>query len=145
MSYTVYPDEFKASALALLDANGYPKTKGALKRTARDLEMPHQTLSVWARDRAKVPAKVSAVKKFNLQEALINELELALEAMHEKRHSADYKALVVAIGILTDKLQLIKGEPTSRVETISRELDSLSDAAYEEALAEAEAVLAGKL
>jgi hypothetical protein len=40
--------------------------------------------------------------------------------MPDARQDADYRALTTALGIMVDKLQLLTGEPTERVDMVSR-------------------------
>jgi hypothetical protein len=47
--------------------------------------------------------------------------------MHSKRDGADYKALATAAGILADKLLLLEGGATSRIEMNVRNLPPLPE------------------
>ena len=42
-----YDDKFRASAVVMLEAAGYPNKDGALATTAKHLGVPHNTLRNW--------------------------------------------------------------------------------------------------
>lgn len=114
-----YDDEFRAMAIVMLEADGYPESKGALVRTAKTLKIPHPTLSRWYRQKSNPPPnKLVQIKKEQIIDLLKGEIHAALHEMVNARPDADYKELATTIGILVDKLQLLEGEPTSRTEVI---------------------------
>ena len=116
-----YSDEERANAVLMLEAAGYPKTEGALSRVARRLSIPHQTLSRWGRRAQNPPPhKLVQEKKFDLIQAIRDEVQAVLGDMPDARQDADYRALTTALGIMVDKLQLLTGEPTERVDMVSR-------------------------
>jgi transposase-like protein len=115
-----YTDDFRASAVVMLEAQGYPDNPGALTVVASHLHIPHQTLSRWARE-AQNPAPPELVqeKRADLKELLRAEIDAALKAMPGVRPDASYRDLVTASGIMIDKLQLLEGNPTERQDVTS--------------------------
>lgn len=140
-----YTDEFRAGALELLRAAGYdfdqPDKAGnwsAIKRTATHLKMPEPTLRGWARQRRRVDQpRLRQYKREELVDAFISEIGAALGRMNDVRDDAHYKDLATTIGILTDKLQLLTGEPTANNNTKIIIEYSDEDAGYEVDLADA--------
>lgn len=105
-----YSDETRAAALAVLKANG-----GNVARTARETDVPEATLREWrqAPDRA-APTEVRAQKEADLADLYEAEIRAVFEAAGMKRGDASWSALMVGLGILTEKHQLVRGEPTER-------------------------------
>ncbi len=106
-----YSDEEKAQALAALDANG-----GNVKRTAGQLGIPVSTLREWARGRGVVNGvtKIRHQKKGELADELETIAWRVLDALPEKLAEADARALATLLGIVIDKVQLLRGQPTDR-------------------------------
>lgn len=108
-----YTDSDKAAALVALEANG-----GNVKLTARQLGLPRQTLALWAQNKhisADVP-NIQHQKRDELLTLFMDEIQAALDLMASKRHEASYRDLVRAVGIFTDKYQLLSGAATDRSE-----------------------------
>lgn len=107
-----YSDSDKAAALTVLDAN-----EGNLNKTAKQLDIPRTTLERWVEGRVSddVPQLRQQTKK-----ALANELEALayklIEAMPEKLEGANLQQASVALGIVVEKMQLLRGDPTERFE-----------------------------
>lgn len=117
-----YNDEFRAQAIVMLEAAGWPDSKGAIMRVARQLGIKHQTLSRWSRaEQNPPPHKVVRIKTFDLRQAVRDELQAILLEMPDARPDADFKELATAFGILVDKLQLLDGKATERVEILTPE------------------------
>lgn len=113
----VYDDKFRANAVLMLEAAGYPNRPGALTAVAKNLHIPHPTLSRWARNKNNAPPDdVVHEKKIDFISALRSEIAAAIQQMGVARPDADYRALTVGVGILIDKLQLLEGGPTERHE-----------------------------
>lgn len=130
-----YSDEDKATALAALDANG-----GNVLKTARALKIPHKTLDEWAKGRNQVPevADLRNEKKGELSaryEAVIHEL---VDVLADKRANASLKDVATAIGILTDKMQLLRGRPTAIIAQSAK--DALAAVMRDYGLSQEEAV-----
>ena len=97
----------------MLVADGYPNRKGALMQVSKHLKVPHSTLSRWARGKQNPPpSQMVHEKKFDLIEAIKEEIQAVLGQMPNARPDADYKALGTVFGIFVDKYQLLQGEPT---------------------------------
>jgi transposase-like protein len=112
-----YDDKFRASAVVILEAAGYPEVKGALVRVANNLGVPHATLSRWINQkRNPAPPELVQEKKVDLKELLEKEINGILGDMPSARVDASYRDLGVVAGILFDKLQLLKGKPTEIID-----------------------------
>lgn len=133
-----YDDEFRASAVLMLEAAGYPGCKGALTRVADHLSVPESTLRGWFSGRRNAPpAKVREIKKRDFVADLQHLLGLHIDAATRVvGNSGDLRAIDTGIGILVDKIQLLNGQPTWRVEIIdllrrgainSNEVEELGD------------------
>lgn len=120
-----YTDDFRAGALELLRAAGYdfdqqdrPGNWAALNRTAQHLKMPEGTLRGWAKQSRRInQPRLRQYRREELVDAFIGEIGAALGRMNDVRDDAHYKDLATTIGILTDKLQLLTGEPTANNNT----------------------------
>lgn len=122
-----YSDRERAAALAVYDANA-----GNLTRTAREAGVPASTLERWVKGRdMAAPPDLRSQKRADLADVfgdiVYRALGLAgdalahLEAMPDAERGkaalerlADLNRLA---GTGVDKRQLLRGEPTSRVET----------------------------
>ena len=112
-----YDDEFRASALVMLEAAGYPDTLGAMERVAGHLGVPGRTLRRWYTGQSNPPPdKVVARKKIDLTQAVRHELSAIFADMEAKRGEASYRDLTIAAGVLIDKQQLLEGKPTGIIE-----------------------------
>lgn len=117
-----YTDEFRAQAVLMLEAAGWPEKRGVMVKTARQLGIKHQTLSNWARRRQNPPPqKLLPKKAFDMMQAIRQEIQAILEEFPHARPDADYKELATAMGILVDKLQLLEGKATERVELLTEQ------------------------
>ena len=121
MERRTYSDREKAEALAALDANS-----GNLTRTADDLGIPYSTLRDWANGRGLNGgvAELRSQKKASLADTLADVAEaLAGDLFDEsKRHRASIQQIATAMAIVIDKMQLLRGDPT----TIERRDDTLT-------------------
>lgn len=105
-----YSDEFRAMAVALLYAAGYPQVRGVLKRTAESLGVPPATLSHWARgEQHPPPAQLLQQKQSELMDVLRHEIDRALAYMPDKIDEAKYLDLVRAIEILIKRIEGLRG------------------------------------
>jgi len=101
----------------MLQAAGYPETKGALSRVAAEVRTPARTISRWFNAEFNPPPdKTVSEKKVDFVQAIRNELQGILNEMPNARADAGYRELATAFGIMVDKLQLLSGEPTERSE-----------------------------
>jgi transposase-like protein len=114
-----YTDDFRAQAIALLQANGWPDKKGALVKTAASLDIAHQTLSRWAmKVQNPPPPELVQEKSADLATVIRTELDAIFLSLPHVRSTANYKELMTGVGILIDKLQLLQGNPTERHEHV---------------------------
>jgi transposase-like protein len=112
-----YNDDFRASATLMLEAAGYPERDGALSQVSGHLSVPRSTLRGWFTGAHNPPpAEVRHEKRFDLLNAIQTELAAIFPALAGAREDANYRELVTAVGILTDKHQLLTGQPTERAE-----------------------------
>jgi hypothetical protein len=116
-----YSDEEKATALAALEANG-----GNIKTTAAKLGIPRMTLASWANGGcSEAVTNIRHVKKAELADAFESLARKLVEAMHAKISEANLQATATAAGICVDKMQLLRGKPTSiREEMTDAEADA---------------------
>jgi hypothetical protein len=118
-SHRTFTDDEVAGALATLQANG-----GNAKRTADTLGISRTTLRGWAgrHDNTPQPKQVSAELVRDKSVELANNLEaLALKSVglaDEKVVTASYKDLLIGAGIAIEKVQLLRGRPTQRTESL---------------------------
>lgn len=146
---TYHSDDFIAAALALLKANG-----GNVRKTARQLNLPHPTLQSWATGKSRpVAAELKQVAEINLIEdakSLASRIctGLTVDA------TTDIQKGAVAFGILVDKLlvmnglpnqisQMIGGQPTNPNGSPKYDLSKLTPAELHQ-LAEISAKAAGE-
>lgn len=117
---TRYTDEFRAGAVLMLQGADYPKVKGSLERVAKELKVPAMTLHRWFHKKSNPPPnEIVSIKKEQIISMMMGEVYHALTEMGNARQDADYKELATAIGILTDKLQLLTGQPTERTVVVN--------------------------
>ena len=117
-TYKRYDDEFRASAVLMLEAAGYPNRKGALSQVAAHLGVPLSTLREWFTGAHNPPpTKVRNEKKRDFVADLQTLLGLHIDAAGRVvEDSGDLRAIVTGIGIIVDKIQLLTGNPTERQE-----------------------------
>lgn len=128
-----YTEQEKAHALTVLRAEG-----GNISRTERITGVTAKTLRAWRAELAdspegstylpthsppKKPDLAPLVEEASADLATRFEEEIAaiLGTLPSKREGATYKDLATSIGILTDKIQLLRGQPTQRQEVLSVE------------------------
>ncbi|QEL15134.1 transposase [Limnoglobus roseus] len=98
-----YSDDFRATAIAGLAANG-----GNVERTARALSIPAKTLEQWAKgSRNPVSAQLSGQKKLDLAEAMEQFAHNLMGVSLEKVKNLNIKDLGVTLGIVVDKLLVL--------------------------------------
>lgn len=121
-----YDDKFRASAVVMLEAAGYPDKKGALEQTTKACKVPESTLRGWYNETHNPPpAKLRAEKRLEIADIIRNEIYAALGAAPDARPEASYRDLITGAAILVDKLQLLQGKPTGIVENRDNPLDKL--------------------
>ena len=125
-----HSDKTKATALALLDANG-----GQLHKTARMLEIPLTTLYQWANGRG-INSEVTLMRT-NKKEELASKLDyvahLAADLAPEKLETASYKDTMIGAGIAIDKAALLRGEP-KQIHDQTDSYNAMAERVYKRAL-----------
>jgi transposase-like protein len=115
-----YSAEFKAEVLAALKSNN-----GNVYGTAKEYDVPESTLVAWVEQEARY----RDLRDNKLRDlATKHELNLHRLADSVSEHDLTNVPLVqkaTAIGILTDKMLLLRGQPTSIVAALSSELKEL--------------------
>lgn len=112
-----YDDQFRASAVVMLESQGYPGTPGALTAVAKHLKVPERTLSRWFnKEQNPPPDHLVKEKRGDLVEGIRDEIEAILLQMKSERVNAEYKDLGWTFAVFVDKLQLLTGKATERAE-----------------------------
>lgn len=115
-----YDDEFRASAVVTLEVEGYPSQRGSLERASKILNVPARTLSRWFNgEQNPPPDRIVNEKKEELHIELEKVAYLLAEAMPDKIPGANLQQVATSLGITIDKMQLLRGQPTWRVEIIN--------------------------
>lgn len=117
----IYTPDDKALVLATLAGND-----GNVKRTARECDIPEQTVRDWKNEMTK--GELPAIVQEALPEVIEEQVEqltrvrdLALTKLEEAIEDGSVKGkdLITAFGVLSDKARLVQGLPTSRNEVVS--------------------------
>ncbi len=118
-----YDDEFRAGTLLQLEAAGYPDQKGAMSRVSKNTGVPTRTLRRWWLGTSNpVPVNVVRRKKGEIIEKLETVAHLILDSIDlDTVAEAQLRERTVALGIIVDKGELLKGNPTERTEHLTRE------------------------
>lgn len=105
-----YTDEFRASAVLMLEAAGYPEKKGALARVANKLGVPARTLSRWFK-RTNNPPPINLVdNRRDSAIALFDELRhSALDELEIARKGASMNDLALLFTTLVDRHYFLTG------------------------------------
>lgn len=121
MSRRVYTDEDKAKGLALLAVH-----EGNIKRTARELDIPINTVRAWkqAAEKDNLPVAVGEALPAVAEDFVADfgrVRDKALLELERQIENGDVKgqALVTAVGVLTDKIRVAEGLATSRNEHVN--------------------------
>lgn len=118
-----YSDEDRAEAVALLKGEGYPDKLGALTAVVNQTGIPERTLQRWFRGQSNPPPdKLVAQKTGELSDRMEGLLGKVLDRMDVAiKHESDLRNLAVTAGVLTDKMRLLKNEPTGHLLTETME------------------------
>jgi len=106
----VYTNEEKGLALVALDANA-----GNVARTARQIKIPRVTLLDWSQNRS-VSGEVSDIRHLKKKEFSDKLEELAhqlIDVLPAKLAAANLKQLSISLGIIIDKMLLLRNQLTS--------------------------------
>jgi transposase-like protein len=123
-----YDDEFRASAIVMLEAAGYPNTPGALAKVASHLKMPAPTLHRWFHEKNNpAPSELVNIKKGDMANALEEVAWKLLDSMADSEAIADapLQQRATAYGIAIDKMRLLRGLPTEIVALIPDVVNAL--------------------
>lgn len=113
-----YDDQFRASAVVMLQAAGYPDQKGSLEGVAKYLKMPAPTLHRWFREKNNPPPSELVTEK---KEELADVFErIAYKYLtHADRdvviEETSGKDAVVTAATAVDKMRLLRDLPTEIV------------------------------
>lgn len=109
-----YSDKDIQKALVFMENNINPNTGNPNYSAARKkLGMSRTTLKrMWDEKHSEDGEQIRALKKEEFIKKAWAEILAGLQAMADKRNSANYKEVATSVGILIDKVQLLKGEPT---------------------------------
>lgn len=112
--YRDYSLDIKAQAIALLKAND-----GNVGRTARELNIPDDTVRYWLNNPSL--AEIHTQKRLELSDlAESNAYKLGLSINSLDLSDVSLSQQATAFGIMVDKMQLLRGQPTSISENIER-------------------------
>lgn len=117
MSKRQYSDNDKAAALAFLDFN-----KGNVQRSAKALGIPNSTLDEWVKGRNQ-NAEVSDLrndKKVDISTLIDAAVRDMVSASEGKLSTANFQQLWTGVGIAVDKMQILKGEPSSITKDVTK-------------------------
>lgn len=128
-SRPTYTDAFRATVVAALIADGYPDREGALTKVSKAFGLHARTVSRWASGEQNPPPDQSVTEKKGDMASLIeDEIYAVLGIMPDKRDRANYSQLTVALGVLIDKMRLLRNLPTEIVHVIPPLVDEMNRA-----------------
>lgn len=120
MARRTYTDRDRALVRASLESNG-----GKIKQTSRETGVPVMTVSDWKRkwETGGLPPEVAEVLPAVREEFVADATRVRNKALERFEQKVDQdkvlpKDLLVAVGVLTDKVRLVEGKATSRTESI---------------------------
>ena len=124
IGYQDYSADRKAEVLALVKANG-----GNVARVAKELNIAHQTIFNWLKQADRY-SHLERQKQSDLALKLENNAHMLADSIGD--HDLTIVPLAskaTALGIMVDKMQLLRGQPTSINVSLDREdLSSFLDA-----------------
>lgn len=117
-----YDDKFRAGAVVMLKAAGYPENKYKLQEVADHLGVPSRTLRRWHNGENGAPPDdvVQETKKdlaSRLEELAHKLIDAALNDLENT--DATLQQINTSLGIVLDKRQLLIGKPTEIVDDAS--------------------------
>jgi hypothetical protein len=123
LSRRQHSDQFKAEALAALDANG-----GNVGKTAKSLGIGRTTLRGWINGRGLNPeaALMRHEKKHSLADRLDAIAHKALDGLLDWNNSefGSFKERMTGVGIAIDKIRLLRGQGEGSTEGLDAFLES---------------------
>jgi len=112
--YQTYSHEVKAQAIAIIEANN-----GSTFRAEKELGINRKTLDYWYQNKDRYGELLPKTKQL-LIEKLGEHAHLLADSMPEKIPTANLSQVATAFGIVVDKWQLLRGQPTEIRENIER-------------------------
>ena len=106
-----YSPSERANALAVYDSIG------SLEKASEALGIPMSTLAGWAQN-GSLMSEARIQKRADLAVKFENAAHLFLDNAVKKVKKAQFQHLMTGAGIAIDKMQLLRGQPTSITETI---------------------------
>ena len=123
-----YTDEFRASAVLMLEAAGYPDRLGSLKQVSDHIGVPARTISRWFKGENNTPPdKLVSKKRVEFVDELVKLRSLVMGHAFDTYEEATFSQAVTAVAILTDKHQLLTGNATERTEIVESPRERLID------------------
>lgn len=116
-----YDDQFRASAVVMLEAAGYPTQKGALSSVAAHLSVPVMTLRGWyTAEHNPPPTELRNEKKEELADLFedVARKYIAHAAKSDVIEGVAGNTAVIAAATAVDKMRLLRGLPTEIVQLI---------------------------
>lgn len=114
--YKDYSAERKAEVLALVTANG-----GNVARVAKETGIAHQTIFNWLKQ-AQRYSHLEQRKQTELAQKLENNAHMLADSIADHDLSiVPLASKATALGIMVDKMQLLRGEPTSITANVDRQ------------------------
>ena len=105
--YQDYSLDRKAEVLAMVKAND-----GNVDRTALETGIPHQTIRYWLANSDRF-SQIQTQKSVDLAQKLENQAHFYLDLAEGKAAGAPFNHLMTGAAIAIDKMQLLRGLPTS--------------------------------
>ena len=127
-----YSDADKATALLTLEAcRGNTRAASRFCKAHYQLDISHTQIAAWEKGQhVNEDCKgILTEKKGELAELYESEIRCILPELATKRADAAYGTLVTGLGILTDKMQILRGQPNSITQTNLSEAQQKIEAA----------------
>lgn len=131
-----YDDKFRASAVVMLEAAGYPANAHAVVEVAEHLHVPDRTLRRWFNGTNNPPPDdIVQQEKKDLADLFENAARIYLTHGTDPEVVAEVsgQASMTAAAIAVDKMQLLRGMPTEIISMIPDVVKALKAAGYEPA------------
>lgn len=116
-----YDDKFRASAVVMLEAAGYPDKSGALSQVGGHLSVPISTLRGWFTEQHNSPpAELRNEKKAELADVFerVAYKYLTHAELDDVIEAVSGNAAVITAATAVDKMRLLRGLPTEIVQLL---------------------------
>lgn len=115
-TYRDYPEDLKAAVISAIQANG-----GNVMATARLFNLPRDTVNYWWRNSERF-VEIQRASTITLADKLEDLAHSNVESLSTHDLSiVSYSDKARALGVIIDKMQLLRGEPTSITANIDRQ------------------------